>query len=52
MLWDINLAGFRMTRAEWAALDDESRNDLLEALVPKDETPQRPVKRRARTAPL
>ncbi len=52
MLWDINLAGFQLTRAEWAALDDESRTALLEAVAATDERPERTPKRRAPTAPV
>ena len=51
MLWDINLAGFQLTRAEWAALDEESRNALLEAVSTPDERPKRKAPQRAPTSP-
>ena len=52
MLWDINLAGFQLTRAEWAALDEESRNALLEAVSTTDDRAERKATRRAPTAPV
>lgn len=30
---DVVMAGYRLTRSEWAALDDDSRAELIEVLL-------------------